>query len=73
MTLFLNPEELFDLTGYRLSGKQAEWLRREGFRFKRAADGTVRLDREHYRLVMGGEKSKNARREPNFNALKPAA
>lgn len=70
MSLFLNFEEMRDLTGYQKPGRQIAWLRAQGFTFRIAADGHPRVDRSHYLKLMGGTvEAKHKKTEPNFNGL----
>lgn len=58
--LILSPDELAELTGYRLAPKQLEELHRQGFyRARRApVTGRVILERGHYEAVCGGNAGK---------------
>lgn len=70
MSLFLNAEELRDLTGYQKPRRQIEWLRAQGFIFRIAADGHPRVDRSHYLKLMGGMvEAQHKKTEPNFGGL----
>jgi hypothetical protein len=53
--LLLTADDLRDLTGFTRPSKQIEWLQREGFTFRVAADGHPRVDRAHYLKLMGLE------------------
>jgi hypothetical protein len=70
MSLFLNTEELRDLTGYQKPGRQIAWLRGQGFTFRIAADGHPRVDRSHYLKLMGGMvEAQHKKTVPNFSGL----
>lgn len=69
--LLLTEIELHKLTGYRRPSKQIEWLRREGFEFRVAADGHPRVLREHAMRQMGVTDIATRRRtSPDFSALR---
>ncbi len=72
--MFLADADLIALTGYRRPSKQAEWLRREGFTFRVAADGHPRVLRQHVLGLMGiadiASKRKSA---PDFTSLRQVA
>jgi hypothetical protein len=53
MSLFLTPEEIADLTGYKMQACQAKWLRSNGFVFRVSADNRVILARDHVLMLMG--------------------
>jgi hypothetical protein len=70
MSLFLNAQELHELTGYKKPGRQIGWLRAQGFTFRVAADGHPRVDRSHYLKLMGGTvEAQHTKTEPNFRGL----
>ena len=52
-SLFIADADLQTLTGFIRPSKQIEWLRREGFEFRVAADGHPRVLREHVLRLMG--------------------
>jgi len=69
-TMFLTPDEVQELTGYKYPSKQIQWLQREGFAFRVAADGKPRLLREAVIKALGGKCSvKEKRTEPNWDAI----
>lgn len=51
--MLLDHADLRSLTGFIRPSKQIEWLQREGFTFRIAADGHSRVDRSHYLKMMG--------------------
>jgi len=70
MSLFLNAQELHELTGYKKPGRQIVWLRSQGFTFRISADGHPRVDRSHYLKLMGGMvESQHIKTEPDFRGL----
>lgn len=69
--MLLTPADLRELTGFSRPSKQIEWLRREGFTFRVAADGHPRVDRAHYLKLMGVTDLDARRRSaPDFSALR---
>jgi hypothetical protein len=53
--ILLSPNELYELTHYRLAAKQLEELRRQGFyRARIGRSGAVVLERAHYEAVCRG-------------------
>lgn len=70
--MFLTPDELRELTGYRLPGKQIAWLRRYGWRYAVNAAGHPRVAREYFLLRLAkqdGATPDNLIR-PNFAAVR---
>jgi hypothetical protein len=63
--VFLTPEELRLLTGYRRSSAQIRWLRRHGYRFTVNGLGPVVAVAEFNRHMVGGR----VKQEPRFEAL----
>lgn len=62
-SLCLSPEELFQITGYKMPSCQLAELRKQGFhRARRNALGAVVLERDHYSAVCAG-----------FDQARPAA
>lgn len=53
----LTPDELFDWTGYRQKGKQAEWLKKNRIKFTLNAQLQPKVDRQHYLGKMGAAPS----------------
>lgn len=68
--MFLDDEELFVLTGYRSPAWQRRWLDRQGFNYKRAANGRIALSRSYVESRMAGQQPKA---QLNFDALKRRA
>lgn len=69
--LLLSDTDLHALTGFIRPGKQIEWLQREGFTFRIAADGHPRVDRAHYLKMMGvTDLAARRRTAPDFSALR---
>ena len=65
--LFLKPEQIYELSGYRLGSYQIRWLQKNGIRHYVRADGrpmvpVAAFEREEFKA--------RPRAEPNFEALK---
>jgi hypothetical protein len=69
MSLHLNEDELYEVTGYRQREKQKAALAELDIKFRsRPADGYPLVIREHY-LSRDGKPAKSMKRtEPNFGA-----
>jgi len=65
MTLFLNNEELTELTGYQWPSKMIKQLKTYGIRFFVAADGYPRVPR----CVFENEKTRQ-KTMPNLDAIR---
>lgn len=71
VTLLLSDTDLHALTGFIRPRKQIEWLQREGFMFRVAADGHPRVDRAHYLKMMGvTDLAAKRRTAPDFSTLR---
>lgn len=69
--MLLTAADLSELTGFIRPSKQIEWLQREGFTFRIAADGHPRVDRAHYLKMMGATDIAAKRRTgPDFSTLR---
>jgi hypothetical protein len=49
----LSPDELRKITGSPQPSKQVAWLKEQGFVFRIGYDGHPKVEREHYRQMMG--------------------
>lgn len=67
--MFLTEADLATLTGYVKPSKQIDWLSRQGFTFRIAADGHPRVATEHVLKVMGGSSSARSKTQPNFASV----
>lgn len=68
--MFLSEEDVRALTGYAKPGKQIQWLTRQGFTFRIAADGHPRVATEHVLKVMGGSSAGvRTKTQPNFASI----
>lgn len=52
-TLFLAPEELAELTGYKARHAQVRWLDRNRWRYALASSGEPKVARAHFDERMG--------------------
>lgn len=55
MKLFLDVDELHELTGYVTSCRQIEWLRRRGWRHEVNSAGRPKVARAYFERRMVGE------------------
>lgn len=70
--LFLSKDELVTLTGFRLPTRQANWLRRKGWRFEINANRQPVIARKYAEKMLGCGGSDEPFFEPNFAMLKGA-
>ncbi len=72
--LFLLPEEVVELTGFKLTSRQVEWLRAKGWRFELNANRRPIVARRYAEKMLGcgGTDEPPAFSRPNFNALRAA-
>lgn len=70
--LFLMPDEIAVLTGYKLSRRQVDWLRAKGWRFELNGNRRPVIARRYAEKMLGygsdDEQPKMTR--PNFAALR---
>jgi len=72
--MFLTTDQLAELTGFIRPSKQIEWLRREGFEFRIAADGHPRVLRDHvFRLMGVSDIATKRKSSPDFTSLRKVA
>ena len=72
--LFLLPEEVVELTGFKLTSRQVEWLRAKGWRFELNANRRPIVARRYAEKMLGcgGTDDQPAYSRPNFNSLRAA-
>lgn len=70
--MFLNDDELHELTGYELHGWQRRWLKAHGYAFEVAANGRPVVLRALVERKLGLQSAKKPK-EPDFGALSRAA
>ncbi|MBX3629347.1 MAG: DUF4224 domain-containing protein [Nitrosomonas sp.] len=71
MSIFLDQQELSDLTGYYKKSKQAEWLSRRGWNFELSRLGKVKVLRRYAEMKLGmpADTTINKSTEPDFSSL----
>lgn len=70
MTFCLTPEELRDLTGYKVPAKQRDWLERNGWTYVEDRTGRPRVSRAHATQMLSGDSGPPSRPEPDFGKLR---
>lgn len=70
MNLFLTPEEMFELTGYKRSLQQIKWLDNHGWIFTQNANNRPIVTRKYAEAKLGIEAQKQPSNEPNFDAIR---
>ncbi len=65
LKMFLSPDELTELTGYKQPKRQVAWLRQQGISLYVAANGRPKVLRSTLENA-----TVNRRTEPNFAALR---
>lgn len=72
--LFLMPEEVATLTGYKLGARQIDWLRSKGWRFELNANRRPIIARRYAEKMLGcaADADTPSMARPNFSAIKGA-
>lgn len=70
--MFLTPDDIAALTGYKLPAHQRRWLTRNGYPFEMAASGRPVVARSFVETRLGGKMAAPVKTMPNFAALKAA-
>lgn len=70
--LFLTPEEVSTLTGFRLPSRQVQWLRTKGWRFEINGNRQAIVARKYAEKMLGCQASEEQCYRPNFGALQGA-
>jgi len=72
--LFLMPEEVALLTGYKLSQRQVDWLRAKGWRFELNGNRRPVIARSYAEKMLGCGRDDDQPKmtRPNFAALRGA-
>ncbi len=71
--LFLLPDELETLTGFKLPARQVAWLSQKGWRFEINGNRRPIVARKYAEKMLGcGADEGQAPARPNFNALRAA-
>lgn len=71
--MFLSPDEILTLTGYRRHADQRRWLTVRGWSFERAASGRPIVLRSFAESALGGQPVPKSEPLPNFAAIRKAA
>lgn len=66
----LTPEEVQDITGFKLNRLQTDWLRRKGWRFEINAVGRPVVARKYAEKMLGCSEDSATVLRPNFGALR---
>ena len=67
--MFLSREDIKNLTEYKLPNFQIKWLEKNGYKFAVGKDGHPRVLHSHIEAMLGGDKLKKIRTQPNEAAL----
>jgi hypothetical protein len=68
----LTPDEVQDITGFKLSRLQVDWLSRRGWRFEVNAIGRPVVARKYAEKMLGCADEGAVVLRPNFGALRTA-
>lgn len=66
----LTPDEVQEITGFKLNRLQVDWLRRKGWRFEVNAVGRPVVARKYAEKMLGCAEEAAAVLRPNFGALR---
>lgn len=66
--MFLTPDELEQLTGYKKPKLQRDWLVERGYKFEVRADGRASVLASQVATRLGGSRERHA--APNWDALR---
>lgn len=70
--LFLVPDEVETLTGFKTPGRQITWLAGKGWRFEKSGSGRPIVARGYAEKMLGCGVQESTVPRPNFNALRAA-
>ena len=70
--LFLVPEEVETLTGFKTSARQITWLHGKGWRFEKSGSGRPIIARKYAEKMLGCCNDAQQQAKPNFSALRIA-
>lgn len=70
--LFLRPDEVAQLTGYKVISRQIDWLRAKGWRFELNAIRRPIIARSYAEKMLGCGPEFGSTAHPNFSALRTA-
>ena len=68
--IFLLPEEVEVLTGFKTSARQVAWLRTKGWRFQLSGINRPIISRRYAETLLGCGGHYEQPSRPNFNALR---
>jgi hypothetical protein len=68
--LLLSPDEVQEITGFKLSRLQVGWLRRKGWRFEINAIGKPIVARKYAEKMLGCAEETATVLRPHFGALR---
>jgi hypothetical protein len=68
--LLLTPEDVQDITGFKLNRLQVDWLSRKGWRFEVNAIGRPVVARKYAEKMLGCGDGEAVAVRPNFRALR---
>lgn len=71
MSLFLSRDDLQDLTGYKYSAGQKEWLQSRGWKFETNRQGEPKVLTSYAEAKLSGKRSNSipSTPTPNFDAI----
>ena len=70
--IFLVPEEVETLTGFKTSARQVAWLRIKGWRFELNGNKRPIISRRYAEMLLGCGGHHEQPSKPNFDALRAA-
>lgn len=70
--IFLMPEEVEVLTGFKTSARQVAWLRIKGWRFELNGNKRPIISRRYAEMLLGCGGHQEPAARPNFAALRAA-
>lgn len=68
--VFLNFEEMENLTGFKTPARQVGWLRVKGWRFELNGNGKPIIARRYAEKMLGCSSDHDVVQRPNFGALR---
>ncbi|BCM23822.1 DUF4224 domain-containing protein [Methyloradius palustris] len=67
--MFMSPEELIELTDYKLASHQCRWLTEHGYPFDTSASGRPKVLRSYLEQRLCPQTTTSNSNEPDFEAL----
>ena len=68
--MFLNREELYELTDLKLAHAQCRWLTEHGYPYDKSASGKPKVLRTYLERRLCPESVLSSTEEPNFDAIR---